>query len=171
MYIHGEDKNQLTLMPACLDDYVGEDSVCRVIAAIIEGRAVPTEGRAGASRKVNLIVDIQSEMRAGKGPAYERWATIYNLKQMAAALQYLQENGLMDYEQLEQKAAEATDRFHSLSDSIKTTEAAMNVNTELKAAIVDYAKTQPIFEGYKAARYSKKSMRPTLPFTGRRGPQ
>ena len=32
----------------------------------------------------------------------------------------------------------------------------MNVNAELKAAIVDYAKTRPIFEGYKAARYSKK---------------
>ena len=126
------------------------------ILAVIEGRAAPTEGRAGASRKVNLIVDIQAKMRAGKGPAYEKWATIYNLKQMAAALQYLQENGLMDYEQLEQKAAAATDRFHSLSDSIKTTEAAMNVNAELKAAIVDYAKTRPIFEGYKAARYSKK---------------
>lgn len=35
-------------------------------------------------------------MRAGKGPAYEKWATIYNLKQMAAH-QYLQENGLMEY--------------------------------------------------------------------------
>jgi len=126
------------------------------ILAVIEGRAAPTEGRAGASRRVNLIVDIQAKMRAGKGPAYEKWATIYNLKQMAAALQYLQENGLMDYEQLEQKAAAATDRFHLLSDSIKTTEAAMNVNAELKAAIVDYAKTRPIFEGYKAARYSKK---------------
>jgi len=126
------------------------------ILAVIEGRATPTEGRAWARRKVNLIVDIQAKMRAGKGPAYEKWATIYNLKQMAAALQYLQENGLMDYEQLEQKAAAATDRFHSLSDSIKTTEAAMNVNAELKAAIVDYAKTRPIFEGYKVARYSKK---------------
>jgi len=126
------------------------------ILAVIEGRAAPTEGRAGASRRVNLIVDIQAKMRAGKGPAYEKWATIYNLKQMAAALQYLQENDLMDYEQLEQKAAAATDRFHSLSDSIKTTEVAMNVNAELKAAIVDYAKTRPIFEGYKAARYSKK---------------
>ena len=104
------------------------------ILAVIEGRAAPTEGRAGASRRVNLIVDIQAKMRAGKGPAHEKWATIYNLKQMAAA----------------------TDRFHSLSDSIKTTEAAMNVNAELKAAIVDHAKTRAIFEGYKAARYSKK---------------
>lgn len=107
-------------------------------------------------RKVNLIVDIQSRMRAGKGPAYEQWAKIYNLKQMAAALQYLQENGLRDYADLEQKAAQAADRFHTLSDSIKSTETAMRTNTELKTAVVDYAKTRPIFEEYKAAKYSRK---------------
>lgn len=86
------------------------------------------------------------------GPAYERWAKVFNLKQMAAALQYLRENGLMEYEQLEQKAVELTDRFHTLSDSIKSTESAMRINAELKAAVVDYAKTHPVFEGYKAAK-------------------
>ena len=120
------------------------------IQAVIEGRAAPME-----RRKVNLIVDIQSRMRAGKGPAYEQWAKIYNLKQMAAALQYLQEKGLMDYADLEQKATQAADRFHMLSDSIKFTETAMRTNTELKAAVVDYAKTRPVFEGYKAAKYSR----------------
>lgn len=121
------------------------------IQAAIEGRAAPAE-----RRKVNLIVDIQSRMKAGKGPAYEQWTKIYNLKQMAAALQYLQENSLMDYADLEQKAAQAADRFHTLSDSIKSTETAMRTNTELKAAVVDYAKTRPVFEGYKAAKYSRK---------------
>ena len=135
---------------------LGEGYGLEDILAVIEGRAAPVKGRTGAARKVNLVVDIQAKMRAGKGPAYEKWATIYNLKQMAAALQYLQENGLMEYKQLEKKAAEATERFHSLSDSIKATEAAMSVNAELKAAIVSYAKTRPVLEGYKAARYSKK---------------
>lgn len=121
------------------------------IQVAIEGRAAPTE-----RRKVNLIVDIQSRMKAGKGPAYEQWAKIYNLKQMAAALQYLQEHDLMEYEQLEQKATQAADRFHVLSDGIKSTEAAIRINTELKAAIVDYAKTRPVFEGYKAVKYSRK---------------
>jgi hypothetical protein len=75
---------------------------------------------------------------------------------MAATLQYLQENGLLEYEQLEKKATEAADRFHTLSDQIKSIESAMSVNAELKAAIVDYAKTRPVFDGYKAAKYSKK---------------
>jgi hypothetical protein len=126
------------------------------IQAVIEGRAASSGNRAGTTRKVNLIIDIQSRMKSGKGPAYERWAKIFNLKQMAATLQYLQENGLLEYEQLEKRATEAADRFHVLSGQIKSIEGAMSANAELKAAIVDYAKTRPVFNGYKAAKYSKK---------------
>ena len=126
------------------------------IQAVIEGRVPVTEGRAGSPRKVSLIIDIQSRMRAGKGSAYERWAKIHNLKQMAATLQFLQENNLLEYEQLAQRTAQATDRFHALSGKIKTVEAAMSVNAELKAATVDYAKTRAVFDGYKAAKYSRK---------------
>lgn len=68
----------------------------------------------------------------------------------------MQDNGLTDYEQLEQKATAATERFHKLSDQIKSTEAALHTNMELKAATVQYAKTRPVFEKYKASKYSKK---------------
>jgi transposase len=34
-YIQGGNRNQLTLTPICLDDYIGEDSICRVIAAYV----------------------------------------------------------------------------------------------------------------------------------------
>ena len=105
--------------------------------------------------KISLAIDIQSRLQ-GKGPGYERWAKVFNLKQMAAALAYLQDNGLTDYEQLEQKATAATERFHKLSDQIKSTEAALHTNMELKAATVQYAKTRPVFEKYKASKYSKK---------------
>ncbi len=33
LYIQGMDRNQLTLEPMCLDDYIAEDSICRVIDA------------------------------------------------------------------------------------------------------------------------------------------
>lgn len=107
-------------------------------------------------RKVNLLVDIQAKLKAGKGPGYERWAKIFNLKQMAAALAYLQDNGLMEYDQLAEKAEAATEHFHALADKIKTTEAALTVNSELRTATIKYAKTRPVFEAYKAAKYSKK---------------
>ena len=79
---------------------------------------------------------------------------MFNLKQMAAALAYLQDNGLTEYSQLEQKAEEASDRFHALSGQIKQTETALKANMELKAATVQYAKTR--FDKYKASKYSRK---------------
>lgn len=53
--------------------------------------------------KVNLMVNIQAKLRAGKGPGYERWAKVFNLKQMAQTLNYLTEIGLMDYDELAAK--------------------------------------------------------------------
>jgi len=106
-------------------------------------------------QRVNLIIDIQSRLQ-GKRPGYERWAKVFNLKQMAAALAFLQENDLMEYGQLEKKAAEATERFHTLSGQIKSTEAALQTNRELKAATVQYARTRPVFQEYKARKYSRK---------------
>ena len=106
-------------------------------------------------RRVNLIIDIQERMRSGKGPAYERWAKIYNLKQMAAALQFLQEHKLTEYDQLAVRTEAVVDRFHKLTGELQSTEA-LSKTAELMGATVDYAKTRPVFDGYKAARYSKK---------------
>lgn len=133
-------------------DTLGEGYSEADIRAALSG----SRQRSGQPRpKISLAIDIQSRLQ-GKGPGYERWAKMFNLKQMAAALAYLQDNGLTDYEQLEQKATAATEHFHKLSDQIKSTEAAIHTNMELKAATVQYAKTRPIFEKYKASKYSKK---------------
>lgn len=75
---------------------------------------------------------------------------------MAAALQYLRENDLMDYEALAASTEKAVERFHTLSEELRQTEAALEKTSGLMAATVDYAKTRPMFDGYKAARYSKK---------------
>ena len=133
-------------------DTLGEGySETDIRAALSGSRQRPGQPR----QKINLAIDIQSRLQ-GKGPSYERWAKVFNLKQMAAALAYLQDNGLTDYEQLEQKATAATEHFHKLSDQIKSTEAALHTNMELKAATVQYAKTRPVFEKYKASKYSRK---------------
>ena len=133
-------------------DTLGEGySETDIRAALSGSRQRPGQPR----QKINLAIDIQSRLQ-GKGHSYERWAKVFNLKQMAAALAYLQDNGLTDYEQLEQKATAATEHFHKLSDQIKSTEAALHTNMELKAATVQYAKTRPVFEKYKASKYSKK---------------
>ena len=108
------------------------------------------------ARRVNLIIDIQERMAQGKGPAYERWAKVYNIKQMAAALLYLREHGLSDYEALATSTEAAVDLAHKLAGELRDTEAALSKTSELMGAVVQYAKTRPVFDGYKAARYSRK---------------
>ena len=129
------------------------------IQAVIDGKA-PTRTapvrRAPTPRRVNLLIDIQERMRQGKGPAYERWAKVYNLKQMAAALQYLKEHQLFEYDDLAAKTDAATERFHTLAGDIQQTEAELSRVSDLMAAVVQYAKTRPVFDGYKAAKYSRK---------------
>ena len=112
------------------------------IRAVIAGeRPIPELSQEGPPppRRVDLIIDIQNRLAQGKGPAYERWAKVYNIKQMAAALLYLREHGLTDYAALS-----------------ASTEAALSHTAQLMGAVVQYAKTRPVFDGYKAARYSKK---------------
>ena len=109
-----------------------------------------------APRRVNLIVDIQERLRSGKGAAYARWAKVYNLKQMAAALQFMQEQNITEYDQLSAKAEDAVSRFHALTEQLRRTEADLSATSELMGAVVRYAKTRPVFDGYKATKYSRK---------------
>ena len=107
-------------------------------------------------RDFDLLIDINKKMQEGKGKGYERWAKVYNVKQVSKALLYLQEHGIRDYEDLAQKAKESSDRFRELSDSIKSKEARLSDIAELKTAIKNYSKTKEVYADYRKAGYSKK---------------
>jgi len=109
-----------------------------------------------AAPKVGLLVDIEATVRAGKEPGYERWAKVFNLKQLSQAVIYLKEHGDMSYEDLQEKAAAATISFNALSAKIKELESQMTANGELQKQIVNYAKTRAVYVEYRKAGYSKK---------------
>lgn len=104
--------------------------------------------------KINLLVDIQAKLQAGKGPGYERWAQVFNLKQMAQTINFLTENNITDYETLVEKTKAATDRYHELSQQIKDLEKRMAEITELKKHIINYAKTKEIYTAYRESGFS-----------------
>ena len=106
--------------------------------------------------KVGLLVDIEAAIRAGKGPGYERWAKVFNLKQLSQAVIYLKEHGNMSYEDLQERTAAVTDSFNALSAQIKDLESQMTANGELQKQIVNYAKTRAVYIEYRKAGYSKK---------------
>lgn len=79
-----------------------------------------------------------------------------NLKQMAAALQFMREHQIREYDQLTTEAEAASARFHALTEQLRQTEADLAHTSELMGAVVQYAKTRPVFDEYKAAKYSKR---------------
>lgn len=72
--------------------------------------------------RVNLLVDIQAKIQAGKGKGYERWAKVFNLKEAAKTLNFLTENGVEDYGELVARAEATGKKFDELSARIKRLE-------------------------------------------------
>ena len=109
-----------------------------------------------AGRKVNMLIDIQAKMAAGKGTGYERWAKIFNLKEAAKTLNFLVENNLTDYDELTARAAQAGDRFDEVSRRIKQLEGRMAEVAQLKTHIINYSKTREVYAAYKKSRHKKE---------------
>ena len=140
-------------------DSLGEDYSEAALRAIIAGEKEhhPREKKTvQLMRQVNLLVDIQAKLQAGKGAGYERWAKVFNLKQMAQTLNYLSENNLMNIEDLTAKADAATARVHELQVTIRETEKRMAELHALKGHIINYVKTREVYAAYRMAGYSKK---------------
>lgn len=138
---------------------LGEGYLEEEIKKIIKGKK-PYINRKKAPEEsqssVNLLVDIQAKLQAGKGAGYERWAKIFNLKQMAQTINFLTENNLLVYEDLEKKVQTVTDNFNQLSSQIKDAEKRITEIVNLKTHIINYSKTRDTYTAYRKAGYSKK---------------
>ena len=143
--------------PTRCDTLRGDYTVAAIRERIAGLRVVSSSaGRAFETYRPSLLIDIEAKIREGKGPGFERWAKLHNLKQMAQTLIYLQENGLDDYNVLKQKAADASARFNDLSGRIKELEGTLAANAALQKHIVNYSKTRAVYVEYRKAGYSKK---------------
>ena len=106
-------------------------------------------------QKMNLLIDIQQKMEAGKGTGYVRWAKVFNLKQMSKALLFLQENGIESLEQLNDRTSAIVQQTEGLKDSIRADETRLAEIAVLRGHILNYVKTREIYQGYKASGFSK----------------
>ena len=141
-------------------DSLGEGYGLEDLQAVLSGKKTHTPRKKTVTQaeppKVNLLVDIQAKLQAGKGAGYARWAKVFNLKQMAQTMNYLSENNLLEYAVLEEKAAAATAHHNDLSAQIKAAEKRMAEIAVLRTHIVNYAKTRETYVAYRKAGYSKK---------------
>ena len=106
-------------------------------------------------RPFNLVIDIQSKLKS-KGAGYQRWASVYNLKQMSKTLLFLRDHKIESMEQLDQLVQQQTARRDALLSSIQQSEKRLAEIGTLKKHIINYSKTRATYEEYRKAGYSKK---------------
>ena len=131
-------------------DSLGEDySETAIMERIFGKRVIVPKAKAAAPTKPNMLIDIQAKMRQANSPGFERWAKIFNLKEMAKTVMYLQENGLTDFGELEKACDVAVQKFNDLSDRTKAASARMKNISELQKHIGAYIKTREIYAQYR----------------------
>ena len=107
-------------------------------------------------KKFDMLIDIQEIIAKGKGPGYERWAKVHNIKQISQTLIYLRDHDIRDMDELAKRAGEFSVKFTELSQTIKDAEKRMAEIAVLKTHIINYSKTKDIYVAYRKAGYSKQ---------------
>lgn len=124
------------------------------LRAVITGKA--THNPRGKHGRASLLIDIEAKLAAGKGGGYERWAKVFNVKQMAKTLLYLQEHGIKNREELNARADAASEKLSAAKERITSLDERIAEVNALREQIIAYAKTREVFAEYKASRYSRK---------------
>ena len=105
--------------------------------------------------KFNLLVDIQDRMTDTRSPAYRRWATVYNLKQMSSTFLFLRENKIESFEELNERTEDSVRKFNALNESVKSAEARLAEILTIKKHILNYRKTRDTYVAYRHSGYSR----------------
>ena len=158
---HGKTGIQPTKAPQTAPKLVGASSISFAspqAGKLTHSAASPLpakpDGFAGAP-SVQRLVDIEKKLAEGKGRGYEHWATMHNLKQMAATLNVYQEYGFTSPEQLEAAVDTAYQEMRQTSGELKALETKLQGKKELQQQVLAYAKTKPARDGLKAQKSEK----------------
>lgn len=131
-------------------DSLGDDySETAILERISGKRIVAPKAIAAIPTKPNMLIDIQARMQKINSPGFEHWAKIFNLKEMARTLIYLQENGLTDFGALEKACDAAAQKFNDLGDQMKAADKRMKDISELQRHIGTYSKTREVYAQYR----------------------
>ena len=104
------------------------------------------------NRRINLLIDIQNNIKAQESKGYEHWAKLYNLKQASKTLNFLTEHNISTYEELEQSARKIHASFTAVSEQIKGTEKSMSDTALLMKHTAIYDELKPVYTKYQRAK-------------------
>ena len=110
-------------------------------------------------KKIRLVVDIENNIKAQQSAGYERWAKIHNLKQAAKSMNFLTENKIEYYSDLEQKIADIMTAHDAAAKAVKEVEKRMSDLSLLMKHTTTYRQLKPMYEQYKKSRDKEKYLR------------
>ena len=87
---------------------------------------------------------------------YERWAKGFNLKEMAKTFSYLREHDLLDRDELDRRASEASRVSEAALTRIQQIDARQREIRALRGHIIQYAKTRDVYAQYRKSNWSPK---------------
>ena len=101
--------------------------------------------------KVSRLIDIQSKLASGKGAGYERWAKVFNLKQLSKSLALLSEHGVSTEAELAQRIDELQSQYSEALEVVKDLETRIDENRELSRHVSAYLQNRKIAQQSKHA--------------------
>ena len=131
---------------------IGENYTEERIKERIQGRN-PRKRQMQTGRKgISLIGDIQERIKHIDSKGYEHKAKLTILKEAARTLNYLTENNLLQYSDLEKKVEDIHSSYTRTGEELKSVEARLREIQPLIKNISNYQKLKPVYDAYMKAK-------------------
>ena len=112
-------------------------------------REEKTAKTAPADNTLQRMVDREAKRAEGKGVGYDRWASLHNLKQMAATHNFLMENELLDLDKLDAAVESSRKALSEARESLRGIEQSISDKKSLRKVVNDYRRTRPTIHAHK----------------------
>ena len=131
---------------------IGENYTEERIKERIAGRTPRRSQRQTTPKGISLIGDIQERIRLIDSKGYEHKAKLTILKEAARTLNYLTENNLLQYADLERKVEDVHSSYDRTGKELKGVEARLREVQPLIKNISNYQRLKPVYDAFQKAK-------------------
>ena len=131
---------------------IGENYTEERIKERIAGRTPRRNRKQTAPKGISLIGDIQERIRLIDSKGYEYKAKLTILKEAARTLNYLTENNLLQYADLEKKVEDVHGSYDRTGKELKSVEARLREVQPLIKNISNYQRLKPVYDAFQKAK-------------------
>ena len=131
---------------------IGENYTEERIKERIAGRTPRKSQRQTTPKGISLIGDIQERIRLIDSKGYEHKAKLTILKEAARTLNYLTENNLLQYADLEKKVEDVYSSYDRTGKELKVVEARLREVQPLIKNISNYQRLKPVYDAFQKAK-------------------